>query len=60
MSKECPLKKGPYDKCSKEKCAWYLVKSKQCAVPLIASEIQKRRKQEQIWMTPDKMDDEDK
>lgn len=34
--KQCPLK-AMGSPCSKENCAWYLVHSKQCAVPLIAS-----------------------
>ena len=33
--RQCPLKQmAP---CWKEKCAWYLVKSKQCCIPLMAS-----------------------
>ncbi|MFH1327290.1 MAG: hypothetical protein ABIH76_00320 [Candidatus Bathyarchaeota archaeon] len=35
--KECPLQ---HLGCLKEKCAWYLVHSKQCAIPLIASKLQ--------------------
>jgi len=35
--KECPLK--AMAPCWKEKCAWYLVKSKQCAIPLMASKL---------------------
>lgn len=35
--KQCPLK--AMAPCWKEKCAWYLVQSKQCAVPLIASSL---------------------
>lgn len=38
-TKECPLM--PRAPCTKEKCAWYLVHSKQCAIPLIASQIQR-------------------
>ncbi|MFH1327932.1 MAG: hypothetical protein ABIH76_03665 [Candidatus Bathyarchaeota archaeon] len=42
MIRLCPLK--AMAPCWKEKCAWYLVHSKQCCLPLIASEIQKIRK----------------
>jgi len=48
--KECPLKHGPYHHCSKETCAWYLVKSKQCAIPLIASQIKRMVDKEIEWM----------
>ena len=42
--RQCPLKQmAP---CWKEKCAWYLVKSKQCCIPLIASELQRFRQVE--------------
>ena len=43
MNKWCPLT-TTFAPCVKEKCAWYLVHSKQCAIPLIASELQKQRK----------------
>jgi len=35
--------------CCKEKCAWYLVHSKQCAIPLIVSELQKARKSKEAY-----------
>jgi len=35
----CPMNQH-YD-CGKEKCAWYLVHSKQCGVPLLASTFKK-------------------
>lgn len=40
-TKECPFR--PKAPCTKQKCAWYLVHSKQCAIPLLASEFQKIR-----------------
>ncbi|GAH96740.1 unnamed protein product [marine sediment metagenome] len=49
MNKQCPMKPMDYP-CSKEICAWYLVHSKQCAIPKIASELQKRGKIEQYWI----------
>lgn len=39
MNKDCPLR--PMYNCYKEKCAWYLVQSKQCAIPLIASRLER-------------------
>jgi len=38
MNKECPIARQR-PKCIKEKCAWYLVQSKQCAIPLYASNL---------------------
>jgi len=43
MNKECPIARQ-LPKCIKEKCTWYLVHSKQCAIPLIASELANTRK----------------
>ena len=41
MNKECPLRaKSAWPKCMGRECAWYLVRSKQCAIPLIASNMQ--------------------
>ena len=39
MNKFCPLRAAFAIACCKEKCAWYLVHSKQCAIPLIASRL---------------------
>jgi len=40
--KQCPLRHmAPMATCCKEKCAWYLVYSKQCAIPLLASQMQR-------------------
>ena len=41
MTRMCPLK--AMAPCWKEKCAWYLVRSKQCAIPLIANSLKTRR-----------------
>jgi len=46
MNKYCPMKGIP---CTHEKCAWYLVHSKQCAIPLIASQLQNGIKMEVDW-----------
>ena len=35
LNKECPIQRSAV--CMKQLCAWYLVKSKQCAIPLIAT-----------------------
>lgn len=49
MNKDCPLR--PMYNCQKEGCAWYLVHNKQCAIPLIASELQKSRKNDDEFFT---------
>ena len=39
MNKWCPLRASGMVPCWKERCAWYLVHNKQCAIPLYASNL---------------------
>lgn len=47
MTRLCPLK--AMAPCWKERCAWYSVRNKQCAIPLIASQLKKGIKMEVDW-----------